>query len=580
MKLRFKYGLQMLLRNPVRMIASFLTAIAALGIAGMCVFTYNYNTVSWEHELYFRYSDDKYTNITYGDNPQGNFLLTNLDTTREEMELLEADIREIGGEYAIQITQGQTISSSSGGGPNRISQSFGVDSLPDMFAVEYGKVDGEFPDSQAFCEYKGEMLFAPYLGSWQGGRLEMERGADMDTYQDFFEQTTVYSSEAALEEFGYELVGKLPEKKEEVAIPQWLYNCFLCYGYKSADGTEYVIEREDDIIGKTLPMIGWEAVEVWVDGTYVKTMYEQSNFDATIVGVVHTDLEAEGFFEKNLYYRSDCGQEQCLAGLNSDYSRPPHVGVIISRDYLMNHRVNNWYSTDSRSFIDCITVLRNGEHAEEYFDYVTAWRGDRDYLRTWQAETISVRQPSYAMPRPVSIFYSKISFIFFETSVYFDIIPYLGVFAAVLLMYLCFSTVMGKRRGVGIMQSMGASKWQMTVTIGVPLLLFCLLCSVGAVFVELGFLSYMNGRLMHDASLALTEAGYEILSLPNPFMIGWQTWLFTFGVPLLIAAVTTLVTVWLVFRTPVVDNLNKKDFRLFRKKVKTNPFTDHPWSGA
>ncbi len=31
MKLRFKYGLQMLLRNPVRMIASFLTAIAALG---------------------------------------------------------------------------------------------------------------------------------------------------------------------------------------------------------------------------------------------------------------------------------------------------------------------------------------------------------------------------------------------------------------------------------------------------------------------------------------------------------------------------------------------------------------------
>ena len=131
-------------------------------------------------------------------------------------------------------------------------------------------------------------------------------------------------------------------------------------------------------------------------------------------------------------------------------------------------------------------------------------------------------------------------------------------------MYLCFSTVMGKRRGVGIMQSMGASKWQMTVTIGVPLLLFCLLCSVGAVFVELGFLSYMNGRLMHDASLALTEAGYEILSLPNPFMIGWQTWLFTFGVPLLIAAATTLVTVWLVFRTPVVDNLNKKDFRLFR----------------
>ena len=143
-------------------------------------------------------------------------------------------------------------------------------------------------------------------------------------------------------------------------------------------------------------------------------------------------------------------------------------------------------------------------------------------------------------------------------------IPYLGIFAAVLLMYLCFSTVMGKRRGVGIMQSMGASKWQMILTIGVPILLFCLMCSLGALCVELVFLSYMNGRLLTFAAEVEEFLRYYSVGLPNPFTISWQTWLFTFGVPLLIAAATTLVTVWLVFRTPVVDNLNKKDFRLFR----------------
>ena len=131
---------------------------------------------------------------------------------------------------------------------------------------------------------------------------------------------------------------------------------------------------------------------------------------------------------------------------------------------------------------------------------------------------------------------------------------------------------MGKRRGIGIMQSMGASKWQTILTIGVPILLFCLLCSLGALCVELGFLSYMNGRLTNTIAELEYFYDYSVVELPYPFTLGWETWLFTFGVPLLIAAVTTLVTVWLVFRTPVVDNLNKKDFRkkdfrLFRKKA-------------
>ena len=38
MKLGLKFGFKMLLRNPVRVAASLLAAIAAFGIAGMCIF--------------------------------------------------------------------------------------------------------------------------------------------------------------------------------------------------------------------------------------------------------------------------------------------------------------------------------------------------------------------------------------------------------------------------------------------------------------------------------------------------------------------------------------------------------------
>ena len=56
MKLRLKYGFKMLFRDPVRVAASFLAAIVALGIAGMCIFMQTYNIFPWGKELFFNYS--------------------------------------------------------------------------------------------------------------------------------------------------------------------------------------------------------------------------------------------------------------------------------------------------------------------------------------------------------------------------------------------------------------------------------------------------------------------------------------------------------------------------------------------
>ena len=566
MKLRFKYGLQMLLRNPVRIAASLLAAIIALGIAGMCIFTLCYSAVDWERDLYFNHSDDKYTNIVIkvnAENGAGVYDRMSYDT----YSALEQDIKEIGGGYATELTMSYAFTYDIQGRATT-SWAYGVSNLPNYFADTSA-------GTTIFSEYEGETLFAPHLGNWTGSSC-VQGSVDALIFDNVYAQMTVYSGEDAMEAFGYTLAGSLPEKDNEVAVPQWLYNCFLCYGYRDADGTAYEINSEADLIGKELALIETEEQEVWVDGALVKVTHISKEVPATIVGVVHTDLQADGFFDN---YLLSTPEDNVWNGYNDfSYSNPPHLGIIYSKAYL--EKVIEMRGSFDPLKIKCISVPRFGEHGQEYFDYVTAWKQNRSVFWIKGNDARNQELPSYILPRIIFGFYGYLGYVFDTITIYFQIVPYLGAFAAILLMYLCFSTVMGKRRGVGIMQSMGASKWQMTVTIGVPILLFCLVCSLGALCVEVGFLTYMNDFYEEVILLELNRWDTTIQTLVYPFTLGWQTWLFTFGVPLLIAAVTTLVTVWLVFRALVVDNLNKKDFRLFRKKVKINPFTDLPWSSS
>ena len=518
MKLRLKYGLKMLLRNPVRIIASLLTAIIVFGIAGLCIFTWNYDTTEWEKEILRDHWQDKYFNIGTSSDWPALVVYTIEDDDLDRF-------REIGCGYAY-LTQryiGSTPYPEQEVGAYRLGDHFGGDG------------------ARMFGEYSGQELFAPYAFC-PDGLDYVASAANQAIYSGFFRMHTIYSGESALEEFGYELVGKLPEQKNEVAIPQWMYNSFLCYGYKDRSGNLYEINSEADIIGKTITL----------------TDDNSALMDATIVGVVHTDLEEEQFLTKNMEWREDLGGIGVLSML---YATPPHLGLILSWDYWESRKGN---------IRGQVIATHDSPYLEEIIDYLVDWQKDISYGEYWyqvdDSPHVVYKQPHIGSSGLLVT--GVLSRVYRETSIYFQMIPYLGIFAAVLLMYLCFSTVMGKRRGVGIMQSMGANKWQMILTIGVPILLFCLMCSLGALCVELGFLSYMNGRLLTFAAESEAFLRYYSVGLPSPFTISWQTWLFTFGVPLLIAAVTTLVTVWLVFRTPVVDNLNKKDFRLFSKRTK------------
>ena len=555
MKLGLKFGFKMLLRNPVRIAASLLAAIAAFGIAGMCIFFASYRTIAWEHELYFKYNDDKYTNIIYTTSPHASVDASNITMSYEDRQIVEQALHEIGGGYAISLKQDGRATSAGW------MCSYGAYRLPDHFA---------FPpeETTVFYEYRGKQLIAPYAKNWAAPQGDVKDGSDR-LYDDFYAAMTIYGGEDAPKEFGYELVGRLPDQENEVAIPQWLYNCFLCYGYKDREGNVFPITGEDDLIGKKITLVTMQPQET-AEGSQ-DAAYQPQYFDGTIVGVVHTDFVSEKLKEQHFDFWKDSEKER-YSGLNFfEYSLPPYLGIVYSRACLEKARD----ADGSHVAVNCMTVLRHGSHAEEYFDYITAWKSQINYFEMERiSDGVSQKYPAYVLTLIGSILYGGMPNIFRAVEGYFRIVPYLGVFAAILLAYLCFSTVMGRRRGVGTLQSLGASKKQIALAVGIPIFVFCLIASLGALCVEVCFLFYMNGLLSEQILDNLVFWGeffaWEGIASAKiyPFTLGWETVLFTFGVPLAIAAVATLVTVWLVFRAPVVDNLNKKEFRLFSKKAR------------
>ena len=557
MKLGLKFGFKMLLRNPVRVAASLLAAIAAFGIAGMCIFMQNYDTLPWERELYFDYCFD-FLNPTEGLDPYVGIVWSDDYITQanqwngvfsaDQLVETEAAISDLGG-YAIMrradinsVLEIKTIH------------------IPELYKyINCG-------ETRLWGEHNGETLFAPYPAD-----LDFEFPIDFnetkeklishEIYRSMYQMLTVYSGDDAMQAFGYELVGKLPTQIDEVAIPQWLYNCFLCYGYKDREGNVYQIDREEDIIGKTLPLYSRQFLNVCPDLTC----------SATIVGVVHTDYASENIPER-IVIREE-GQESAALTIEnyasmslSAYTIPPHFGVVVSRAFLDSE-------LDRFPRASCIVVPRDQDYSGEYFDrFHASYRAGKTIPEIDREEMSGAVEeaPRLAYSQAITHLVIDVRAIYADASIYFRIVPYLGVFAAILLAYLCFSTVMGRRRGVGTLQSLGAGKKQIALAVGIPIFVFCLIASLGALCVEIGFLSAMNVRLTQTMMMLQEWYGYVVTAdmLPYPFILGWETLLFTFGVPLAIAAVATLVTVWLVFRTPVVDNLNKKEFRLFSKKAR------------
>lgn len=509
--LKIKFGLGAIFRNPLRLIGAMLTSIVTMCIAGLCAFTYSYSAIEWEKDIFLNYLDDPYINIVVSSGSStefaGNIIDIEDDFTSAKYAEIRDKVTELGGNYATMIW-GQNV--------NPINTSFSIYELNGYLGKNEEIDNGESKET-VYHEYNGEKILAPYVSVSQDYR-------NSSLYWAFFEAMTVYSSEAALDDFGYTIVGKLPEEYNEVAIPQWLYNSFLCYGYRNPDvGEEIKISSNDDIIGKTIKLVG-----DWKNN-------ERRIVEATIVGVVHSDTENEKSFldidyEKNGKFRQ----------LSTDYSLPPQVGLAVSQKFLNSYHT----AKNTERYVNCVTVSRTTGLAEKYFDYITAWKADDTFMNVWSNGDSKI---TYAMPECIRMIYMGLPHVFESTTIYFKIIPFIIPLAVGVLAYFTISTVYGRKREMGILRSLGTSNFKIWLTYMLLFILVAAVISCAALGAELIFLKYMNNILLSEANYI--NAGLSVRFYP--FALTSEAWLFTFLAPVLVVTLSLAVVMLVLSRRSI-----------------------------
>jgi len=521
--LKFKFGLSAILRNPLRIIVSLLTAIVAFGIVGMCVFTYTYDIVVWEKDIFLNYSDDPYVNMvyTYGRiyGELGDVWAPSEELTYEKYHELLDKVEGLGDNYAVtyQTSEGGVFGEAISLGVSRINKFLGQ--------------RGDNESEAIYCEYNGERLFAPYVSPKYeslNGKLLLGSSA----YDLLYSLITIYSGEEAMDEFGYTLVGRLPEKYNEIAIPQWLYNSFLCYGYRNPDTGEVTkISSEEDIIGKRL----------WLTGdSYYARDEKYIKIDGVITGVIHVDYASDPMVN-----HMKISEDNKTIAFSFDYSIPPHLGLAVSEDFFETYR-----RRDEGGYIGCVTVSRSSENIEKYFDYLTEWKRGLSFYDIIDVDRLSKLHLNYVMPMSINGLYTSLPEVFNAATIYFKIVPFLTPFAFVLLTYFAVSTVYGRRREIGIFRSMGMSKTKIWLSFLIPLAVAAIITSIAATAVELGFMGYMNAFLYRKAESPMMVGFY-------PFTLNAPTLLLTFLSPILTVTISSAVALFFLTRKSVCSLIAK-----------------------
>lgn len=532
MKVWLKLGFKILCKKPLRAGVSFILTVAAFGIAGMCVFAQTYNPYDWEHSVYFS-SDIQYVMLAkglHGLDSNASSLLGGGAFLYKDFLSLEEELNGVGGEYALA--------------KNTFSAAFYDNAIDCIGAYRLWTYLGDNGrQTWAYGEYCGETLFAPYAY----GTADK---IDDDVYRQFMGDMVCYGSLEGVEAFGYTLYGRLPSAVNEVAIPQWLYNSFLCYGYRDPrTGEEFAISSEEEIVGKTISLS---------TGAPSSTV-----FDAEIVGVIGMDYEAEQI-DRYLFIQNGQIVSYGYAGST------PLFGIAVSREfvdaYFTAYYEEVYGDEVYGKFIDCIVVPRYSEHAEKYFELCAFYKKGRNMLSLLSENNFTsdvvlngiyykeFGDQMFLINNALYITYAKLVFPYLTYA--YVLVP----FAALLLIYYGFSTVKTGRRSFGIMRSLGANVRQIYGALTIPLGIFAVLCSVCAMGIQIYFIQALN------AYLAKYLATYGILSIVQPFFITWQAWLFTFCVPIAIVLITAGITTAAHIKTPIIESINQKRFTLFKKR--------------
>lgn len=380
-----------------------------------------------------------------------------------------------------------------------------------------------YPEAFLGTANRGDVLYAPNGVLAPVPQLRRDVGGTPHNANLFYSRIACYQNKETLDEFGYELYGRLPESDDEVAIPYTLYQAFLSYGYRYAEDplketnrTDGAIEitSMDDILGKEIAVSCGE--QYYSDE---RNQWEYPFFYAKIVGVISPGEESAAIARSIKLLEEDSADT--LIEWN------PCFALAVSRDFLERYCPEDYY--------DYITVSGKCSEAQlkEYFKIGTVELSQWNYGQYEEArlaqDVIFRRTITDAMAHVLS----KLGAVLYDWQGYMVYLWVLVPFSMLLSAFTILSTLSGKKRNIHLLRSLGATKGQMVRMLLLPVLLFCVLCGGVAL---IGVQLILNGFTLSQTGVIAWFGGQYF-----PYTVGLPTCLAVFGIPLAMAAVSLVI---------------------------------------
>lgn len=311
------------------------------------------------------------------------------------------------------------------------------------------------------------------------------------------------------------MYGRLPQGLNEIAIPQWLYNSFLCYGYRNPDtGEVFPVQSEADLMEK----------KMWL-GTNNGAI-----ISVNIVGVIHTDLSEE---EKN------CSPEYYFASYLTAIS--PCYGVAVSEECY-----STFQKVKADDYFSWVYILRAGQHEDEIYDFVAGFKKGKSLFDLYERSGEFARPiaPTQAVVTYRTDMRTQQLFVngfllkaYNEYMLYFEIAPYLTFFAAVLILYFSASTIYGKHKSIRLLRQLGSGRGKIFLCFVLWLTILLLVCGFLAIGLQQIIISAMNAGLY---KISLADPFLSSIPFTAVFSLTKPTILFDLGLPILIAMLPAL----------------------------------------
>jgi len=384
-KAAFKIGSGNFKYHPVRLITTVLLSVITFGILGACL------------NMAFINPQERYIDAVYENRLERTsvYKMQYYDATYDGFELS-------------RLWEGKTIRYR----PVPISDGE-IDGWIEKYGIRFAKVCAAeiygFQNSvAATVEQSNEML-----------------ANDPNYHEEMKADGFMYLGKTECENLGYEVVGRLPENPEEIAINEAIFNAFKLGGIKDIqDGKIYSLSSAQDIIGRKI------SVNVNMFRPDVETP-NSGKFGIsdvkTIVGVVNTG----------------CGR-QCFGTHNTYGSTNNAVENYHSKIFVSENSFSKW------SYVLCNIDYGNGNF-KNFTEFAFGYDEEECVLR-FSDKLTSETNMYYG-----NSFYSNIEFIDDDKILFLYIALIIFAAAFVLLVNFIAVSLRGQMKQIGILSSMGAN---------------------------------------------------------------------------------------------------------------------------